>query len=124
MDKNLAITAIIGGLAVILGAFGAHALKTKLSPEALQSFETAVRYQMYNVIVLLFINASGKFSVTDATTISLFFFFGILFFSGSIYLIHLTPISAKSIWFITPLGGLLMIIGWFLMAFKFFKNIG
>lgn len=124
MDKNLAITAIIGGLAVILGAFGAHALKTKLSPEALQSFETAVRYQMYNVIVLLFINASGKFSVTDATTISLFFFFGILFFSGSIYLIYLTPISAKSIWFITPLGGLLMIIGWFLMAFKFFKNIG
>lgn len=124
MDKNLAITAIIGGLAVILGAFGAHALKTKLSPEALQSFETAVRYQMYNAIVLLFINASGKFSVADATTISLFFFFGILFFSGSIYLIHLTPISAKSIWFITPLGGLLMIIGWFLMAFKFFKNIG
>ncbi len=78
MDKNLAITAIIGGLAVILGAFGAHALKTKLSPEALQSFETAVRYQMYNAIVLLFINASGKFSVADATTISLFFFFGCL----------------------------------------------
>lgn len=121
MYKNLTLAAILGFLAVILGAFGAHALKSRLSPEALQSFETGVRYQMYHAIVLLIVNGFQKFSAQDANIISLFFFFGILFFSGSIYLIHLTNISAKSIWFVTPFGGILLIVGWALLAYKFFK---
>jgi len=54
-NKNLAITSVLGLIAVILGAFGAHALKEKLGVDALKSFETAVRYQMYHVIVLLFV---------------------------------------------------------------------
>lgn len=123
MNKNLTIIAVLGALTIILGAFGAHTLKSKLSPEALQSFETAVRYQMYHVIVLLFVNGFGKFTTQDATLISWLFFIGILLFSGSIYLIHLANVSAKSIWFITPLGGLLLIVGWLVMAMKFYKNI-
>jgi uncharacterized membrane protein YgdD (TMEM256/DUF423 family) len=122
MYKNLIITCGLGLLAVILGAFGAHALKEILTPSQLLSFETAVRYQMYHAIVLLFVNIFDEFSQKQKNTISYIFFFGILFFSGSIYLIQLTSISAKSIWFVTPLGGLFFIIGWGLMIVIFLKK--
>ena len=122
MFKNLIITCFLGMLAIVLGAFGAHALKEILSPEELLSFETAVRYQMYHVIVLLFVNIYNGFSTSQKNTISYIFFLGILFFSGSIYAIHLTAISAKSIWFITPLGGLVLIIGWISMIIIFVKK--
>jgi uncharacterized membrane protein YgdD (TMEM256/DUF423 family) len=112
MLKNLIITCLLGMLAIILGAFGAHALKDSLTIDQLASFETAVRYQMYHVIVLLFVNTYDGFSSMQKNRISLFFFVGILFFSGSIYAIQLTKITAKSIWFVTPLGGLLLVIGW------------
>lgn len=122
MFKNLIITCFLGLLAVILGAFGAHALKESLSIEQLQSFETAVRYQMYHVLVLLFVNLFKDFSEKQKRIISYIFFLGIFFFSGSIYLIQLTSITAKSIWFITPLGGLFFVVGWFLMILYFLKG--
>ena len=123
MFKNLIITSLLGALAIVLGAFGAHALKESLSATELLSFETAVRYQMYHVIVLLFVNTYNGFSISQKNKISLFFFLGILFFSGSIYAINLTSITAKSIWFVTPLGGLFFIIGWILMITLFVKKI-
>lgn len=123
MFKNLIITSLLGALAIVLGAFGAHALKESLSATELLSFETAVRYQMYHVIVLLFVNTYNGFSISQKNKISLFFFLGILFFSGSIYAINLTSIKAKSIWFVTPLGGLFFIIGWILMITLFVKKI-
>ncbi|WP_405564993.1 DUF423 domain-containing protein [Polaribacter sp. Asnod6-C07] len=119
MFKNLVITCFLGLSAVVLGAFGAHALKETLTVAELQSFETAVRYQMYHTIVLLFVNIYKGFSIKQKNTISYFFFLGILFFSGSIYLIQLTKITAKSIWFITPLGGLFFIIAWISMIIIF-----
>lgn len=122
MNRNLSITAFLGFLAVVLGAFGAHALKEKLSVEELNSFETAVRYQIYHVIVLLFVNIYNGFTKKQKNGISYFFFLGILFFSGSIYLIHLTNVDAKNIWFITPLGGLLFMIGWLLLFTHFLKK--
>ncbi|HBK71734.1 MAG TPA: DUF423 domain-containing protein [Flavobacteriaceae bacterium] len=122
MKKNLAITSALGAIAIILGAFGAHALKEKLGVDALKSFETGVRYQMYHVIVLLFVNTYIDFSSKTKNTISWFFFIGILFFSGSLYAITAGGIDPKSIWFITPFGGLLLIIGWVLMLFNFIKN--
>ncbi|WP_405608069.1 DUF423 domain-containing protein [Polaribacter sp. Asnod1-A03] len=121
MYKNLSITAVLGLFAIILGAFGAHALKEILSSEQLLSFETAVRYQMYHVIVLLFVNTFNGFSAKQKNTISYLFFIGILLFSGSIYLIQLTSVTAKSIWFVTPLGGLTLILGWVLMIVIFLK---
>ncbi len=123
MFKNLIITSALGALAIVLGAFGAHALKESLSATELLSFETAVRYQMYHVIVLLFVNTYSGFSISQKNKISLFFFLGILFFSGSIYVINLTSITAKSIWFVTPLGGLFFIIGWILMITLFVKKM-
>ncbi|QXP68919.1 DUF423 domain-containing protein [Polaribacter sp. R2A056_3_33] len=122
MFKNLIITCVLGMLAIVLGAFGAHALKEVLTARELLSFETAVRYQMYHVIVLLFINIYDGFTTLQKNRISYLFFLGILLFSGSIYAIHLTSITAKSIWFVTPLGGLTLIIGWFLMIMIFLKK--
>lgn len=121
MNKNLIITAIIGALTIILGAFGAHALEESLSVNELKSFETGVRYQMFHVLALLFVNTYKGFGSRTKKSISLFFFSGILFFSGSIYAITL-GVNAKNIWFITPLGGLLFIIGWLKIALFFNKN--
>lgn len=122
MFKNLVITSFFGALAIIFGAFGAHALKETLTPDQLQSFETAVRYQMYHVIILLFLNTYDGISQKQKNTISYLFFAGILFFSGSIYLIQLTPVTAASVWFVTPLGGLFFIIGWISMIVIFAKK--
>jgi uncharacterized membrane protein YgdD (TMEM256/DUF423 family) len=122
MFKNIIITCFLGLSAVILGAFGAHALKEILTAEQLLSFETAVRYQMYHAIVLLFVNIFEGFSAKQKNVISILFFMGVLFFSGSIYLIQLTSITAKSIWFITPLGGFFFIIGWVSMMVIFIKK--
>ena len=123
MFKNLIITCFLGLTAIILGAFGAHALKEILSLEQLNSFETAVRYQMYHVIVLLIVNLFDGFTTKQKNTISILFFIAIILFSGSIYLIQLTQITAKSIWFITPLGGLFFILGWLLMIVIFAKKM-
>ena len=122
MFKNLIITGFLGMFAIILGAFGAHALKEVLTSDQLLSFETAVRYQMYHVLVLLFVNTYEGFTTKQKNRISYLFFLGILFFSGSIYAIQSTSITAKSIWFITPLGGLFFIIGWLSMIMIFVKK--
>ncbi len=122
MFKNLIITCFLGLSAVILGAFGAHALKESLTSDQLLSFETAVRYQMFHAIILLFVNIYEGFSIKQKNTISYLFILGILLFSGSIYIIQLTSITAKSIWFVTPLGGLFFIIGWISMLLVFAKK--
>ena len=122
MFKNIIITCFLGLSAVILGAFGAHTLKEILTAEQLLSFETAVRYQMYHAIVLLFVNIFEGFSAKQKNVISIMFFMGVLFFSGSIYLIQLTSITSKSIWFVTPLGGFFFIIGWVLMMVLFWRK--
>ena len=122
MFKNLTIISLLGLLSVILGAFGAHALEDKLTVEALDSYETAVRYQMYHVIILLIINLYNGFSAKQKNIASYLFIIGILFFSGSIYCIQLTSITAKSIWFITPLGGLFLILGWGYLVALFIKK--
>ncbi|WP_064965464.1 DUF423 domain-containing protein [Tenacibaculum ovolyticum] len=123
MYKNLTIASLLGIVAVVLGAFGAHALKSKLTPEAMQSFETAVRYQFIHVLLLLFANTFKEFSLKQKNRISFFLIGGIILFSGSIYVIHLLKVSAKSIWFVTPLGGVLLIIGWSMLFFQFLKKV-
>ena len=122
MKRNLVITAILGTLAVILGAFGAHTLKQKLGIDSMQSFETGVRYQMYHVIILLFVNSYSGFSSTTKNWISWLFFVAIFFFSGSIYAITIVGVSPKLIWFFIPIGGLLFIVGWLLMLFAFINK--
>ena len=116
MDKKILSTgAILGMIAIILGAFGAHALKKVLSIEQLSTFETGVRYQMYHALFLLFIGLMKNISFKAKKTIYFLVVFGILLFSGSIYLLatnDLTAFDFKVIGFITPIGGLLLIVAW------------
>ena len=122
MIRKLAgITALLGLITVITGAFGAHSLKEKLDAEALQNFETATRYMMYHVLAILLMINSGMIKEKSKFIISGFFLAGILFFSGSIFAISLDLVQAKQIWFITPLGGLFFIIGWLISALSFFN---
>ena len=121
-NKFLLISAFFGFLAVVLGAFGAHALKEKLEPEVLASFETGVRYMMYHAIVLLFVNTYDGLVQKTKNRISVLFVVGIILFSGSIFAISAGSVPAKYIWFITPLGGLLLIIGWLALCFSFLRK--
>ena len=123
MYKNLTITGVLGIVAVVLGAFGAHALKAKLSAEAMESFQTAVRYQFLHVLLLLFVNSFKEFTESQKNKISIFLFLGIILFSGSIYAIYLGNVPAKAIWFVTPLGGLFLIIGWAILTYHFLKKV-
>lgn len=116
MDKKILLTAaFIGILAIILGAFGAHALKKTLSVEQLQSFEVGVRYQMYHALFLLFI---GTFAFLDEKQRMVIFWLtisGVLLFSGSIYLLAtngITNLKTKFLGPITPIGGFLLISAW------------
>ena len=116
MKRKLIITAaILGMIAIILGAFGAHALKKVLSIEQLVTFETGVRYQMYHALFLLFIGLMDNVTEKTKKTICFLVVFGVILFSGSIYLLatnDLTAFDFKSIGFLTPIGGLLLIMAW------------
>jgi uncharacterized membrane protein YgdD (TMEM256/DUF423 family) len=109
--------AISAAIAVILGALGAHALKTKLGPDQLQGFETAVKYQMYHSLALLALPLLiNVLNTTMLRYAGLFFITGMVFFSGSIYLLStrtLTGMEGLSILGpVTPIGGLFLIAGW------------
>lgn len=126
MNKKLLITAsILGLLSVVLGAFGAHGLKTSISVESLQTFETGVRYQMYHALLLLFIGSSSAITQKTKQLIFYFILIGVIFFSGSIYGLatnQLTSFDFKTIAFITPIGGLFLIIGWIFLFINFAKS--
>jgi len=122
LRKISGLAALLGLLTVVIGAFGAHSLKDKLDPEALKSFETGVKYMMYHVLALLILTNNSRLTEKSKIIISYLFLTGILFFSGSIFIIALDIISAKQIWYITPLGGLLFIFGWLYAAFSFLKS--
>lgn len=119
MDRKiLATAAILGMTSVILGAFGAHALKDLLPADKIITFETGVRYQMYHALFLLFVGASSILSAKAKKSIYYLCLIGVILFSGSIYLLatdSLNSINFKAIGFITPIGGLLLIIGWIVL---------
>lgn len=121
-NKNLGIASLLGMLAVVLGAFGAHSLEGKIEPSLIKVFETAVKYQIFHVIVLLFVNMYPPFTEKLRNRISLLFFIGILFFSGSLYLISALGMNPKHIWFVTPLGGLFLVLGWLKLSISFFRG--
>lgn len=123
-QKFLIAGGIYGFLAVILGAFAAHGLKGLISAESIHSFETGVRFQIYHALLLLILGGFNKNFLKSMTAIFYLLCFGILFFSGSIYLLSTNVLSAidfKSIALVTPLGGSLLIIAWFLLIWKFIK---
>lgn len=116
MDKKILLTAALLGItAIILGAFGAHALKKVLTEAQLQSFEIGVRYQMYHALFLLFIGVFTFLNEKERLIIFWLTLSGVLFFSGSIYLLAtsgITNLKAKWLGPITPMGGVLLISAW------------
>ncbi|MFD0990229.1 DUF423 domain-containing protein [Mariniflexile jejuense] len=125
MNKTILITAsILGVTGIILGAFGAHLLKELISVEAQQTFETGVRYQMYHAIFLLFVGNSVLIRQRAKKQIYFLTLLGIILFSGSIYGLAtnvLTTFDFKMIGFITPIGGLLLIVSWIIIFINFLK---
>lgn len=125
MNKSILITAtILGVLSVVLGAFAAHGLKKLISPDALASFETGVKYQMYHALFLLFVGSTTYVSNGFKSAIFYLVLLGIIFFSGSIYGLatnNLSSFDFKKIAFITPIGGLLLIIAWVTLLVNFIK---
>lgn len=122
---TLVFGAAFGMLSVILGAFGAHALKKILSVERLESFETGVRYQMYAAFFLLIAGYILKFDTSSQKWISILMIAGTMLFSFSIYGLSLQDYLGANLKFlgpITPLGGLLMILSWGMLIFYFMKN--
>lgn len=116
METLFFIGALSGGLAVTLGAFGAHALKAKLPLQRLETFETAVRYQMYHALALLLTAvASIHWPESDYPLLAGWLFvLGTFLFSGSLYLLTL---SSRRQWgAVTPLGGVAFLAGWICLA--------
>jgi uncharacterized membrane protein YgdD (TMEM256/DUF423 family) len=117
MDRTfLLIGSILGFLGVAFGAFGAHALRARLSPEMLDVFETGVRYQMYHAFAVLIVAAAiGHIGPVRLLVLAGWsFFIGVVLFSGSLYVLALTGVGILGA--VTPFGGLLFLLGWALLA--------
>ena len=115
----LIIGSLFAALSVLLGAFGAHGLKNRLSMEDLAIFETAVRYQMYHALGILLMGVASFYLNEKLVSIPAYFLIlGIIIFSGSLFLLVFTNLR----WFgaITPIGGLCLIIGWLLLAYNIY----
>ena len=122
MDRFFFIAGSISAfLAVALGAFAAHGLKTKLSPEMFNIFEVGVRYHMYHALALLVVAwASTRWPGGNINAAGWLFLAGTIIFSGSLYLLSLTGL--RWLGAITPIGGLAFLIGWLLLAWGVFQG--
>ena len=126
MNKSIVIIGIVLlVIAIVLGAFGAHALKEHLTLEKLNTFEVGVRYQVYHGLAFLILGMNAdrvQFSLKLPIRL---IFAGLLMFSGSIYFLAIQEMLGVSLKFlgpITPLGGLLMIMGWILFLVKIMRS--
>lgn len=120
MKNSIIKAGILGAIAVLGGAFGAHALKEVLTVEQLSSFQTGVRYQLIHALVLILLALLiEKYESKHFRLASKLIFFGVILFSGSIYILTLKNIIGlevlKFVGPITPIGGTLIIAGWILV---------
>ncbi len=125
MNKQIAIVSVLLiALGIILGAFGAHGLKQVVSPEKVASFEVGVRYKIYHGIALLILSLNASKIEGTLKVFLAFILGGILFFSGSIYLLALNDLIGPDLSFLgplTPVGGVLMIAGWGVLVRQLLK---
>ena len=111
---------VFAALAILFGAFGSHALKEKLTLEQLEIYDIATRYLMFHALGIFGIGMLGYHVPSQMLTIPFsLMVFGVLIFSGSLYLISL--VGYKKLGMITPIGGLVLIFSWLLLAFNIFK---
>jgi uncharacterized membrane protein YgdD (TMEM256/DUF423 family) len=116
MPTTLFLAAINGLLAVLLGAFGAHALETRVHVDLLDVWQTGVQYQMFHTVALIAVHAlQREYPAQRGLAISTYLFVGgIALFCGSLYLMTLT--GARWLGIITPIGGVLFLAGWLQLA--------
>ncbi len=122
----LILASVYGGLSVVLGALGAHALRSILPTDKLQSFETGVRYMLIHAVVLLVIGFVFKFKTRLQKGMAMCFIIGTFLFSFSIFLLSMASAFKWQLSFlgpITPLGGLFMITGWILLLLTIIKQL-
>jgi len=126
MNKTIFLTGVILGIsAVILGAFGAHGLEGKIDADAIQTFDTGVKYQMYHALFLLVLGSLKQLPEANKKWIFYLVVAGVFLFSFSIYFLAtnaLTGFDFKAIGFVTPIGGLLLIGAWGLLGLGCLKH--
>ena len=126
MNKIILFTAcFLGMLSVILGAYAAHGLEKIINTESVETFKTGVQYQMYHALFLLLLGMMDKVSIKTKKLVFVLVIIGLLFFSGSIYGLSTNELSAfdfKTIGFITPIGGLLLISAWLILGISILRN--
>ena len=121
MKLFFGLGALFGALGVALGAFGAHALRSSLTPEGLATFEIGVRYQMYHALALLAVAwASAQWEAATVAAAGWSFVVGIVVFSGSLYVLVLT--GQRWLGAVTPIGGTALIVGWALLVWTAFRG--
>ena len=122
MNKTILATGLLLGLlAVVLGAFGAHGLKKLIGPEEISTFETGVKYQMYHALFLMVLSMLPNITNGTRSTVFYLILLGVVLFSGSIYFLAtnvLTSFDFKKIGIITPIGGAFLIFGWGYLAYS------
>lgn len=127
MKKTIFITAsVFGLLAVMLGAFGAHGLEKMVNADAVATFETGVRYQMYHTFFLFIVGLLPGLSSKTRQIVYTLVVIGIVLFSFSIYLLALNDITAfdfRTIGIITPIGGVFLLMSWGYLGYRVFKEI-
>ena len=126
MEKKIFISAsLLGLIAVVLGAFAAHGLRSALSVLSLESFQTGVRYQMYHAFFLFVVGFLPQLTLAQKSRLFWVTITGVVLFSGSIYLLSsntLTPIDFGFLGPITPIGGLFLISAWVVLFYHLLKN--
>lgn len=124
-DRKIGVIAsFLGGITILIGAYAAHGLSKIVETQAVTSFETGVRYQMYHVFALLILAYAIPIQASYKKIVARLFGIGILLFSGSIYLLVLKdylPFDSTKIAFITPIGGVFFVAGWFCLALYLIK---
>jgi uncharacterized membrane protein YgdD (TMEM256/DUF423 family) len=125
----LVLGSLLGGLAVALGAFGAHGLKKmQVEPDTIANYQTGVQYQMYHALVLLFLGLlAERLAGSSLVNYAGFFFIGgIILFSGSLYLIvsmkTMNKVIPTAVGILTPIGGLLFILGWIFLLLSLIRK--
>ena len=123
MEKNLRLAALLGALAVALGAFGAHGLKSLVGPEQIETFQIGVRYHFLHTLAILCVSLLWEKPNLNQSFLNRAvwcFGLGILLFSGSLYLLSLREVHGLPVGFlgpVTPIGGVLLIAGWLMLFF-------
>jgi uncharacterized membrane protein YgdD (TMEM256/DUF423 family) len=123
--KLILLGSSLGFIGIILGAFAAHGLEDLISENAIDTFETGVKYQIYHALFLIFLSSQNFTTSKLNKTLFWLILTGVIFFSGSIYGLatnELTSFDFKNIAWITPIGGTLLILSWALVFFNVIKK--